>query len=192
MHILLIHQAFVALDEAGGTRHYEMALRLAERGHRVTVIASQVSYLTGKAETVSPEAHVGYANQVTILRAYTYKALHRSFVHRVISFFSFMLASFWLGLPRAPGGPGMGDFSTYFPGCYGLGLSTFETSPFSVRSSRPVAGLCHCSRSLTKPVIDSRFPLAGALSLSPGGSPNSQFAWFYCTCDRPRSISRLN
>ena len=49
MHILLIHQAFASLDEPGGTRHHELALHLAEHGHRVTVIASPVSYLTGKA-----------------------------------------------------------------------------------------------------------------------------------------------
>ena len=47
MHILLIHQAFAALDEPGGTRHYELARYLAQRGHRVTIIASPVSYLTG-------------------------------------------------------------------------------------------------------------------------------------------------
>ena len=48
MHILLIHQAFAALDEPGGTRHYELARYLAQRGHRVTIIASPVSYLTGQ------------------------------------------------------------------------------------------------------------------------------------------------
>ena len=48
MHILLIHQAFTALDEAGGTRHHELARFLVSRGHRVTIIASPVSYLTGK------------------------------------------------------------------------------------------------------------------------------------------------
>jgi hypothetical protein len=49
MHILLIHQAFASLHEPGGTRHYELARYLAEKGHRITVIASPVSYLTGKS-----------------------------------------------------------------------------------------------------------------------------------------------
>ena len=40
MHILLIHQAFAALNEPGGTRHHELARYLAQKGHRVTVIAS--------------------------------------------------------------------------------------------------------------------------------------------------------
>ncbi len=99
MHILLIHQAFVSLDEAGGTRHHELARFLAARGHRVTVIASPVSYLTGKAEAVAPQVEENVSGGgVTILRAYTYAALHKSFVHRVLSFVSFMLSSFITGL----------------------------------------------------------------------------------------------
>jgi len=101
MHILLIHQAFVAVDEAGGTRHHELAKFLAARGHRVTIIASPVSYLTGKAESEVTRAHVEEnisGGGVTILRAYTYAALHKSFVHRVFSFLSFMVSSFTLGL----------------------------------------------------------------------------------------------
>ncbi|MCB9133960.1 MAG: glycosyltransferase family 4 protein [Anaerolineales bacterium] len=102
MHILLIHQAFAALDEPGGTRHHELALHLAAQGHRVTVIASPVSYLTGKTtlsppSPPSPLAPLGEGG-VTILRAYTYAALHKSFVHRIFAFFSFMFSSFLLGL----------------------------------------------------------------------------------------------
>ena len=52
MHILLIHQAFTALDEPGGTRHHEFARTLAAQGHQVTVIASPVSYLTGASLSV--------------------------------------------------------------------------------------------------------------------------------------------
>jgi len=100
VHILLIHQAFVSLDEPGGTRHYELARCLAERGHRVTVIASSVSYLTGKARGTVPTLvhHCSEHGSLTILRARTYAALHRSFVHRVFSFFSFMISSFLIGL----------------------------------------------------------------------------------------------
>lgn len=100
MHILLIHQAFAALDEAGGTRHIELARSLAHKGHQVTIISSPVSYLSGKSrsgknrwvEKEQPEAGI------TILRTYTYPSLHRSFFHRVLSFFSFMLSSFFVGL----------------------------------------------------------------------------------------------
>jgi glycosyltransferase involved in cell wall biosynthesis len=103
MHILLIHQAFAALDEPGGTRHHELARYLAEAGHRVTVIASPVSYLTGKAgkwrggeiESWKPANGAG---EVRILRARVYAGMHRSFVHRVMAFFSFMVSSFLAGL----------------------------------------------------------------------------------------------
>lgn len=100
MHILLIHQAFAALDEPGGTRHHEIARYLAERGHRVTIIASPVSYLTGQARDHRlPWLEMQSDTPgVTILRVYTYPALHRSFAHRVVSFISFMMSSFLVGL----------------------------------------------------------------------------------------------
>ncbi len=95
MHILLIHQAFAALDEPGGTRHHELARLLVSRGHRVTVIASPVSYLTGGQTRAS---ETGDHGGVMILRAATYQALHTSFVHRVFAFFSFMVSSFMVGM----------------------------------------------------------------------------------------------
>jgi glycosyltransferase involved in cell wall biosynthesis len=99
MHILLIHQAFTTLDEAGGTRHAELALYLAENGHQVTIIASPVSYLSGKSSTKQRwSVKTRPAPNLTIYRCYTYHGLHRSFVHRVISFLSFMLSSFLTSL----------------------------------------------------------------------------------------------
>lgn len=95
MHILLIHQAFTSLDEAGGTRHAELAQYLTEQGHKVTVIASPVSYLTG--ESIFKQKWVTKthpAPNLTVYRCFTYSALHKSFIHRVISFISFMASSF--------------------------------------------------------------------------------------------------
>ncbi len=100
MHILLIHQAFASLDEPGGTRHHELARELAAAGHRITIIASPISYLTGKSrsKTSAWETKELDGELITILRAYTYSALHRSFIHRVFSFISFMISSFLVGL----------------------------------------------------------------------------------------------
>lgn len=99
MHILLLHQAFAAIYEPGGTRHYEMARLLVEKGHRVTVIASPVSYLTGKkADNPSVNSREDESEGLLILHSYTYNALHRSFAHRVFAFFSFMISSFIAGL----------------------------------------------------------------------------------------------
>ena len=99
MHILIIHQAFASLEEPGGTRHYELARLLLEGGHRVTVIASPVSYITGMRIAQPAASSAQSAPQgLTILRAGVYEAHHKSFLHRMLAFFSFMLSSFWLGL----------------------------------------------------------------------------------------------
>ena len=97
MHILLIHQAFAALDEPGGTRHHELARYLAQKGHKVTVIASPVSYLTGNGQQKRVRKQVDDLG-VTIIRSYTLPVLHRSFVWRILSFLSFMVSSFINGL----------------------------------------------------------------------------------------------
>lgn len=64
MHILLIHQLFATGDEAGGTRHFEIARRWTEAGDRVTVVTSPANYLTG-ASTPSPE---GLPDGLTVVR----------------------------------------------------------------------------------------------------------------------------
>jgi glycosyltransferase involved in cell wall biosynthesis len=102
MHILIIHQAFASINEPGGTRHHEFARLLTARGHKVTVIASPISYITGTPFPLPPFSEKMGGEQegggVTILRAAVYDAHNKSFIHRVITFFSFMLSSFWIGL----------------------------------------------------------------------------------------------
>jgi glycosyltransferase involved in cell wall biosynthesis len=101
MHILLIHQAFAALDEPGGTRHAEFARYLAARGHQVTVIASPVSYLTGaRLDLRASSQDLGGEKdtRVRVIRVAVYGAHHKSFLHRFIAFSSFMVSSFFAGL----------------------------------------------------------------------------------------------
>ena len=126
MHILLIHQAYAALDEPGGTRHHEMARYLVARGHRLTVIASPVSYLTGVAWVERQDDEPGIA----ILRAYTYPALHRSFVHRVFSFFSFMFSSFLIGLGVRDVDLVWGTSPPIFQGATAWALARLKRVPF--------------------------------------------------------------
>ncbi len=97
MHILLIHQAFARLNEPGGTRHHEFARFLANQGHQVSIIASPVSYMTGK-DTQSLQVEVEMEGKISIYRAYTYPALHKSFIHRLFSYFSFMISSFFISM----------------------------------------------------------------------------------------------
>ncbi len=131
MHVLLVHQSFAALDEPGGTRHYELARYLASQGHQVTVIASPVSYLTGKrrdgkAAWIQRQDEQG----VHILRTYTYPSLHRSFVYRVISFLSFMISSFLVGLTVRGVDVVWGTSPSIFQGATAWALARFKRVPF--------------------------------------------------------------
>jgi glycosyltransferase involved in cell wall biosynthesis len=78
-----------------------MARYLVDRGHSVTIITSQISYLTGKnqASPVSaPHKADRDGEHITILRTYTYNPTHHSFLQRVLAFVSFMVSSFIAGL----------------------------------------------------------------------------------------------
>jgi glycosyltransferase involved in cell wall biosynthesis len=96
MHILIIHQAFASIKEGGGTRHHEFARYLVQKGHQVTIITSPISYLTGASTNLKKKFKITEHPEpgITIIKSYAYPALHKSFVHRVINFISFMLSSF--------------------------------------------------------------------------------------------------
>jgi len=96
MNVLLIHQAFVSPGEAGGTRHFEFARYCVEHNESFTVIASEISYLSGKRFEGDSSGET--PGGVHILRAKVYSGLHRSFLRRVLSFVTFMVSAFWLGL----------------------------------------------------------------------------------------------
>ena len=103
MHVLLIHQAFVSPSEAGGTRHFELGQSLLKAGHRFTIVASDVSYLTGnplfdRQSLITEQEFQG----IRVLRAYTYPSVHRGFVWRVVSFLSFMVSSVYAGMKAGP------------------------------------------------------------------------------------------
>jgi len=131
MHILIIHQAFASLEEPGGTRHFELARQLVSSGHRVTVIASPVSYITGSrtqpaVQTSSFSAPPG----LTILRASVYAAHHKSFLHRMLAFLSFMISSFWIGLGVRQVDLVWGTSPPIFQGVTALGLARLKGARF--------------------------------------------------------------
>jgi len=99
MKILLINQVFVSPDEPGHTRHFEMAQFLRARGHELVIVASDLNYQTGQ-KTIERKGIFTeqVIDGVRILRAYMYPALHRSYLWRIISFFSFMFSSVWTAL----------------------------------------------------------------------------------------------
>lgn len=129
MHILIIHQAFASFDEPGGTRHYEFARLLSARGHRVTVIASPVSYITGsmtQQSSLPQEDDIG----VRVLRAPVYRLHHKSFFHRTLAFVSFMLSSFWLGAGVKRVDVVWGTSPPIFQGVTAWGLARLKRAKF--------------------------------------------------------------
>ncbi len=131
MHTLLIHQAFVSPGEAGGTRHYEFARYCTGQGHQFTIVASNLSYLSGKpvmpGQGLVQEQWLG---DIRILRSYTYPALHRNFVWRVISFLSFMLTSVWAGLQAGPVDLVMGTSPPIFQAVSAWLVAVIRRRPF--------------------------------------------------------------
>ena len=90
MHVLLIHQAFAGPDDPGGTRHFELARHLVGRGHRCTILASAVNYLTG-----APVGDVdrGLPEGLRVLRIAGPSTIHASYRARTASFLRFSLAA---------------------------------------------------------------------------------------------------
>jgi glycosyltransferase involved in cell wall biosynthesis len=88
MHCLLIHQGFVTPSEPGGTRHFELACGAVALGHRFTVVASDISYITGQGTGASTRADATTGG-VRVLRAFTYRQLHGAFAGRLFSLISF-------------------------------------------------------------------------------------------------------
>ena len=127
MHILIIHQAFAAINEPGGTRHHELARYLVQHGHRVPIIASPVSYITGDA----PPSSAGQIEEgITIIRSYVYRAHHKSFVHRVFAFLSFMISSFVEGLKVKDVDLIWGTSPPIFQGITAWALARLKRIPF--------------------------------------------------------------
>ncbi len=131
MHLLLIHQAFTPPNEAGGTRHYELARHLAGKSQRVTIVASDLSYLSGKRATgarrmVTPENIDG----VRVLRAYTYPSLHRGVSGRAASLLSFMLSSMWAAWKAGPADLVMGTSPPIFQAVSAWMVAVLRRRPF--------------------------------------------------------------
>ncbi len=96
MHVLLVHQVFVRPEDPGGTRHFELATRLARAGHRVTILASAQSYQTGRRLTVIRRETLSPG--VEVRRCWVAGSFTHSFISRTVGFLSFIFSSFVEGL----------------------------------------------------------------------------------------------
>ena len=131
MKVLLIHQTFVSTEQAGGTRHFELAGHCERQGIEFTIVTSNLTYLTGKDASGSrglvTEERQG---PVRILRAWTLATLHKSFVWRVFSFLSFMVTSVWAGLKAGPVDLVMGTSPPIFQALSSLLVAKLRRKPF--------------------------------------------------------------
>ena len=129
--VLLIHQAFASPAEGGGTRHFEFGQRVVGRGHKFTVVASNLSYLTGNPVC---QRRGLYSEQsvdgLRVFRSYAYPTLHRSFVWRVISFFSFTASSLLTALNSGPADLVMGTSPPIFQAFSAWAVAFLRKRPF--------------------------------------------------------------
>lgn len=131
MHTLLIHQAFVSPHEAGGTRHYELAKHVVKAGDCFTIVASDLSYLSGKRATEKKGLVTKQnINDICVFRAYTYPSLHKSFVWRVVSFFSFTFTSILASLGAGPVDLVMGTSPPIFQAISAWVVAKIRRKPF--------------------------------------------------------------
>lgn len=129
--VLLIHQAFVSPAESGGTRHYELARHCLRNGQAMTIIASDLNYLTGDRTTTDRRlVSEQQIDGISVLRAFTLPTYHRSFVWRVLSFLSFMVTSVLAGLRAGPVDIVMGTSPSIFQAVSAWLVAVLRRRPF--------------------------------------------------------------
>jgi glycosyltransferase involved in cell wall biosynthesis len=92
-HTLLIHQAFTTPDDAGGTRHYELAQRVLANGDRFSVVASDFGYLSAKRTAGSLTGREEIVDGIRVLRVATSRSMHSGFLGQLLSFLTFASSS---------------------------------------------------------------------------------------------------
>lgn len=102
MHVLLIHPYFLPPGAAGSVRWNEMTRHWVEAGHRVTVLAGSIDYLTGRPyentgnqpESNQPEAGI------RIIRVPMSSSYNRGRWGRLFAYWIFFWTSLWAGIFR--------------------------------------------------------------------------------------------
>jgi len=92
-HTLLIHQAFTTPNDAGGTRHYELAQRVIANGDRFTVVTSDFGYLSARRTAGSLTGREEIVDGIRVLRVATSRSMHRGIAGQLLSFLTFAASS---------------------------------------------------------------------------------------------------
>jgi glycosyltransferase involved in cell wall biosynthesis len=98
VHTLLIHQAFTTPNDAGGTRHYELAQCVIANGDRFSVVASDFGYLSAKRTAGSVTGREELVDGIHVLRVATSRSSHRGMAGQLLSFLTFAASSLVAGL----------------------------------------------------------------------------------------------
>jgi glycosyltransferase involved in cell wall biosynthesis len=93
LHILYIVQYFNHPDEPGGSRPYQFAKHWAARGHRVTVLTSNLNH-----KTLSSTSGASVEDGFSVIRLRTYNQIRGSFKRRLLNFLSFAALACWRAL----------------------------------------------------------------------------------------------
>ena len=92
MKVAVVYQYYQAHDAPGHSLVYELSRYLADRGHKVTVIAGETGYMRRDVSRLRWYQRLlrrERDNSVDVVRTYTYSELHRSYMGRLLSFISF-------------------------------------------------------------------------------------------------------
>lgn len=115
-------------EDAGGTRHFEFAKFLADNGHRISIIGSDVQFFTGKKQDSNTKEH-SYPG-VAIKRVKTFKKIHSSFLGRLASFVSFMIGALFSGMNVKHIDAVFGTSPPLFQGITACIISRLKSKPF--------------------------------------------------------------
>lgn len=100
MHVLLIHPYYLPPDAAGSVRWNEMARHWVEAGHRVTVLAGSIDYLTGRpyVSKWNQRENDPSESRVRVIRMPMSGRYNRGSWGRIWAYSTFFWNSLWAGL----------------------------------------------------------------------------------------------
>lgn len=99
MHILYFHQYFSTPHGIGGTRSYEMARHLVERGHEVTMVCGSGSTGdTGISGRFKHSKRRGIVDGIRVIEFDLQYSNYDGFIKRSLTFLRFALRSIWIAI----------------------------------------------------------------------------------------------
>jgi len=98
MRILIFEQRYTSVAEAGIGRFHAFARKWVEEGHKVTVVAGMVNYISGRDGVKSGFWGKEEQDGITVWRVFDRTFGYRSFGGRLWSYFSYWFIGCFLGL----------------------------------------------------------------------------------------------